>query len=196
MRVAVPWRACRSAVLAALLWLATTSSADAQSVTDGPRPLDPAVVAVIDYQRLMRESAAAVSIRAQVESRRDGYEAQLLAERERLAEADRALDQERDKLSTEAYRDKRRAFEGEVAALQRLVQERRSELDEASGAAFQKVRDAVVEIIGDLGNAYEFNVVLPRSQVLVFAPEIDLTAEVMAALNARLPDVRIHALED
>ena len=158
--------------------------------------MDPAVVAVIDYQRLLRESEAARSIRAQVEDQRRAYEAEVEAERRRLAEADKALNARKDELPPDVYRQRRRAFEADVAEVQRLVQERRRQLDGASSAAFQRIRDTVVQIIDALSDRYRFNLVLPRSDVLVFAPEIDLTGEVMAELNERLPRVRIPEFED
>lgn len=190
------WRRTVARCALALLVVGATAQT-VQAQRQGPiAPLAPAVVAVIDYQRLLRESEAALSIRAQVEARRDRYEAELGAERERLEAADRALNLQRDRLDVEAYRERRRAFEADVATVQRLVQERRRELDQASGAAFQEIRDAVVTIIGELGDVYRFNVVLPRSDVLVFAPEVDLTEQVMAALNRRLPEVPIPAFEE
>lgn len=171
------------------------SSAPAQDEAGGP-PLDPAVIAVIDYQKLLRESDAAQSIRAQVEARRDVFERELAAERERLEAEDRRLNAARPQLTPEAYRDRRRVFEADVADVQRLVQRRRRELDSASGQAFQEIRDTVVDIIDDLSQIYRFNVVLPRSDVLVFAPELDLTPDVMAELDARLPEVPIPAFEE
>mgnify|MGYP006278112073 FL=1 len=183
-------------LLALVVVLAFAGAARAQETGGAEAPLAPAVVAVIDYQRLLRESDAAQSIRAQVEERREAYQAEVEAERQRLAEADRRLNEARDELAPDAYRDRRRAFEEDVAGVQRLVQERRRELDEASSAAFQRIRDTVVQIIDALSEQYQFNLVLPRSEVLVFAPEIDLTAEVMAELNQRLPRVDIPAFED
>lgn len=181
--------------LVGLLVAAAPSSPRAQDRT-ASQPLAPAVVAVIDYQRLLRESEAAQSIRAKVEARRDVYERELAAERQRLEAEDRRLNAERAEVAPEAYRELRRAFEADVADVQRLVQQRRRELDSASGEAFQQIRDAVVDIIDDLSETYRFNVVLPRSDVLVFAPELDLTPVVMAELNARLPEVPIPAFEE
>ncbi len=179
------------------LGLVSTLASPLVAQSAGPAaPLAPAVIAVVDYQRLMRESEAALSIRDQVEARRDRYEAELADERARLEAADRALNETRPDLAVEAYREKRQAFEADVAEVQRLVQERRRELDEASGMAFQQVRDAVVEIIADLGEGYRFNIVLSRSDVLVFTPEVDLTTVVLEALNTRLAEVTIPEFED
>ena len=50
-------------------------------------------------------------------------------EEQRLHEADKAFAKQRSVLTPEAFAEKRRAFEQEVAEVQRLVQERRRELD-------------------------------------------------------------------
>ncbi|TVQ33938.1 MAG: OmpH family outer membrane protein [Geminicoccaceae bacterium] len=163
---------------------------------EAERPLPPAVVAIVDYQRLLRDSLAAQSIRRQVEDLRLRFEDEIARERERLERADAELGRLRSELGPEAYREQRRAFEADVATVQRLVQERRRMLDVASAEAFQRVRDEVVEVMNDLGDVYAFNVVLPRSDVLVFTPDLDLTAEIMAALDQRLPIVAIMRHED
>lgn len=180
-RLALPWMLC----------LVVGLCAPPSVAVDGPPPLPPAVVAIVDYQRVLRDSLASQSIRRQVEDLRVRFEQEIGEQRERLEAADSALNDERTSLSAEAYRDRRREFEGEVATVQRLVQERRRTLDEASAEAFQRVRDEIVDVMNDLGDVYAFNVVLPRSDVLVFTPDIDLTAEVMTALDERLPIVPI-----
>ena len=158
---------------------------------DAPRPLAPAVLAVVDYQRILTDSLAAQSIRRQVEDLRLRFEEEIALERDRLEALDRGLNQRRSELGSEQYREQRRTFEADVATVQRMVQERRRRLDAASASAFQRVRDEIVRVLNELGERHAFNVVLPRSDVLVFAPEIDLTAEVMAALDERLPEVAI-----
>ncbi|MEO1091920.1 MAG: OmpH family outer membrane protein [Pseudomonadota bacterium] len=175
------------ALLAALLLLMAGPVVWAQEEETATLP--PAVVAVIDYQRILRDSSAAVSIREGVDERRVVYEDEIAVERTRLEEADRALNVQRPTMELEAYRERRRSFEADVAGVQRLVQERRRELDEASTLAFQAVRDEVVLIIGELGDRYAFNVVLPRSDVLVFSPDLDLTEQVLDILDARLPEI-------
>lgn len=158
-------------------------------------PLPPAVVAVIDYQLVLRESTPALQIREQIEQRRRAYEAEIAAQRERLAEEDRKLKAQRGVLTPQAYRIQREKFEIDVATVQRLFQERRGELDRASSVALQKVRDAVVEAINALRGEFAFNVVLSRADVLVFTPDIDLTGPVLEAVNARLPDIRVEFTE-
>jgi outer membrane protein len=153
--------------------------------------LPTAVAAVINYQRILDEAAAARSIRDQIEVRRKAYQEEIGKEEQRLHEADKEFAKQRSLLTAEAFAEKRREFERQVADVQRLVQERRRELDSASAAALKQVQDALIEVVTSIAEERGFNLVLPSSQVLFFARKIDLTDEVLAKLDERLPDVRV-----
>jgi outer membrane protein len=169
-------------LLAALAW--PLSAARAQQ-------LPPTVAAVIDYQPILREASAARSIREQIEDRRKTYQDEISEEEQRLQEADQAFAKQRSLLTPEALADRRREFEKEVVEVQRLVQERRRELDRASALALDEVKKALIEIVTGIAEARGFNLVLPSSEVLFFARQLDLTDEVLTQLDARLPQVRV-----
>ena len=154
------------------------------------------VAAVIDYQRVLREAAAARSIREQIETRRKAYQEEISREEQRLHEADKAFAKQRSVLTPEAFAEKRRAFEQEVVEVQRMVQERRRALDEVSAQALNEVKKALIEVVTSIADERGFNLVLPSSEVLFFSRRIDLTEEVLAKLDARLPDVRVSQATD
>jgi len=170
----------------AIAWLQPWQHGGAQA-----QKLPPTVAAVIDYQRIMRDAAAAQSIREQIEARRRAYQEEISKEEQRLHEADKAFAEQRSVLSPEAYAEKRRDFEQEVAEVQRLVQERRRELDRTAAAALNEVKQALIEIVTSIAEERGFNLVLSSSEVLFFSRSIDLTEEVLAKLDDRLPDVRL-----
>ena len=154
------------------------------------------VAAVIDYQRVLREAAAARSIREQIEGQRKAYQEEISREEQRLHEADKAFAKQRSVLTPEAFAEKRRAFEQEVVEVQRMVQERRRALDEVSAQALNEVKKALIEVVTSIADERGFNLVLPSSEVLFFSRRIDLTEEVLAKLDARLPDVRVSQATD
>ena len=172
------------ALLAAVLVAARTHEVRAQK-------LPTTVAAVIDYQRILNEAAAARSIREQIDVRRKAYQEEIGKEEQRLHEADREFARQRSLLTPEAFAEKRRDFEREVAEVQRMVQERRRELDSASAIALKQVQDALIEVVTSIAEERGFNLVLPSSEVLFFARKIDLTEEVLTKLNDRLPDVQV-----
>lgn len=176
-------------LLALALWLA---GASAPLLAQSPaQSLPPATAAVIDYQRVMREAKAAQSIRNQVEARRARYQEEIAAEEQRLLEADRELARQRGILAADAFAERRKAFEEDVARVQRFVQERRQQLDDVSAMALGEVRESVIQVVGELAERLGFNLVLPSAGVLLFSPQIEITDEVLDELNAALPDVRV-----
>jgi outer membrane protein len=154
------------------------------------------VAAVIDYQRILRDAAAARSIRDQIEARRKGYQEEISKDEQRLHEIDKEFAKQRSVLSPEAFADKRRQFEQDVAEVQRKVQERRRELDRLSAAALNEVKQALIAIVTSIAEERGFNLVLPSSEVLFFGRSLDLTEEVLAQLDARLPQVQLSALTE
>lgn len=173
-------------LLAALLAAAAGIPAQAQD------KLPAAVAVVVDYQRILRDAKAARAIREQVEARRQLYQEQIAKEEQRLHEADKELARQRSLLTPEAFADKQQAFERQVAEVQRMVQERRRQLDQVGAVALNEVRTAMVGIIGRMSDAKGFNLVLPTSTVLLFSPRIDLTQEVLAQLDRELPTVKVQ----
>jgi len=153
--------------------------------------LPTAVAAVIDYQRILKEAKAARSIREQIDARRKAYQEEISKEEQRLREADQAFAKQSSIMSPEARAEKRREFEKEVVEVQRLVQERRSELDRASSMALNEVKKVLIEIVTGMAEERGFNIVLPSSEVLFFSRQIDLTEQVLAELDARLPHVEV-----
>jgi Skp family chaperone for outer membrane proteins len=177
-----------------LLFLAAAAAAFGfvlEPATDTARAqqLPPTVAAVIDYERILRDAAAARSIQAQIETRRQAYQIEISKEEQRLHEADKEFARQRSLLTPEAFAEKRRAFEEDVSEVQRLVQQRRRELDRLAETARNEVDTALTEILTGIVEERGINLVLPSSRVLFYARKIDLTEEVLAKLDARLPDV-------
>lgn len=178
------WRPLLAAACAALAALTPVGAVAAQT-------LPPATAAVIDYQRVFKDAKAARAIGDQVDARRRLYQEEIAGEEQRLHEVDKGLAQQRGILAPEVYAERRREFERQVAEVQRKVQERRRQLDRAKAVALNEIRSAMIEIVGELADVRGFNLVLPTSGVLLFAPQIDLTGEVIARLDAKLPNVKV-----
>ena len=155
------------------------------------QPLPPVVAAIIDYNKVMRESKAAKGIRDQIEARRKSYQDQIAKEEQKLDGVQKELAKQRGVLSTEAFGKKRDDFQKQVLGVQRMVQERRRQLDQVSAAAYNQVKSAMVQIATDLSTVRGFNVVLPSSTVLLYSPQIDLTDEVIRRVDAKLPSVKV-----
>jgi Skp family chaperone for outer membrane proteins len=83
------------------------------------------VAAVIDYQRILLESAASKSIAEQMDIRRKAFQDEIGKEEQRLHEARKALGKQRSILSDEAFETKQGEFEKEYANVRQLASDRR-----------------------------------------------------------------------
>ena len=178
------------AVLIAMLTLsAIVAGASAQEIPT-------ARIAVVDYQRLLRDSSAAIDIRAQIERQRMAYQEQITAQEQELRIANDELTRQRTILSPEAFALKRREFEESVAEAQKFAQTRKRELDQAYDYGIRRVREAVAEIIAELAKERGFNLVFTRQQILYVEPALNISDEIILRLNERFPKVAVPLSEN
>lgn len=155
------------------------------------KKIEPVSIAVVDAQLIMRQSDAAKMIREQVEARRKIYEKEYQQREAEVREAEKALPQQRAILANDVFQARLREHQEKVASLQRDGQSMKRQLDQAFGRANGKVRDAMIEIVAEVAKEAGVGLVLEQNQTFLGDRKIDLTEEVMARLNQRLPKVEV-----
>lgn len=163
----------------------------AVAVPAAAQQIPAATVAVVDFQRILRESTAAVSIRAQIEKQRAAYQQKITAQEQDLRQANEELSRQRTILSAEAFAQKRTDFDARVSDVQRQVQARKRQLEEASALGLKEVEKALAVIIADLAKTRGFNMVLARRQIMFADRALNISDEVLTRLNERLPNVKV-----
>lgn len=155
--------------------------------------LPAAVIAVLDSQKVWRESKAAGSARQQLDQFRGQFQQEIQREEERLRNEEQELGRQRAILAPDAFENRRRDFEKKVQDLQRRVQERQRGLEQSFNNARNEINKTVVAVINDLQKDKGFTVVIDRAQVSFSADNLDITPDVLRALDQRLPQVRVQA---
>jgi outer membrane protein len=179
-----------SALLAATLVL-TSPAAIAQDKSKEPSRAVPnvtampsPVVAVIDFQYVVKESAAGKSVRTQVDERQSAFQAEI-----------KPLQQELEKVRAELGNRIDRVNE-----LQRIIQERKRQLDEMFNDGMRQVDLALVDVLKELAEERGINLILNagrgRGLVLFAENQIVITEEALRRLDARLPKVELTKPED
>ena len=153
--------------------------------------LAPAVIAFIDYQKILRDAVAAKSIRQQIQAFRNNFQSELATSEQALRNEEQELKRQRALLSAEVFDAKRRAFEENVARAQRTVQDRNRMLDRSYTQAMNQVSVMVRKIVADMSGALGFNYVVERSQIMFAKRDFNITAQVLEQLNAKLPTVQV-----
>lgn len=147
---------------------------------------------VIDIKKVLEESTAAKGIRQQIKQESEVYQQDITKKEEKIRATSKKLNEQKSLLSQDAFEEQRNKFQGEVVAVQRDVQKKRSVLDNAYGTAMQKVQDIVLSIIKEMSQQRKFNVVMAKSELVYADNTLDITNEVVGELNKRLPKVQIE----
>jgi|tagenome__1003787_1003787.scaffolds.fasta_scaffold20324486_2 outer membrane protein len=149
------------------------------------------VVAVVDVQFILQEAAASKSIQKQLEAQRDTYQNEISRQEDRLRAVEQELNRQRSALPPDAFGQKRREFEQQVADVQRTVQARKRVLDQAFNDSMAKVRDAVLQIVTEVAGEQKATLVLAKQQVVLAEKSLDLTSAVLDRVNSKLPTVPV-----
>lgn len=148
-------------------------------------------IAVINVQQVMNESTAAKSMRDQLENKQKEFQKLISKQEKALQEDDKELSKKRSVLSKEAFEKKLREFQIKATDLQKDVQSKKAILEMASARALGQIQKTTTEIISDLAKEKSFTVALPTSQILYADSSLDISEDVLARLNKKLPTLTV-----
>lgn len=148
-------------------------------------------IAVVDVQKIMRDSSAAKSIRSQLESKQKAFQAEIKKKEEEMQAQEKSLAGQRATLSPEAFEKKVNEFRTKATKMQKDVQAKKSSLDSGFEKSLNDIQQVVNQVITDLAKEKSFNLAIPSGQLLYAEPGMDITAEVLSRLNSKLPKVTV-----
>lgn len=158
------------------------------STAQGQAPLN---IGILDLAAIRKHSVAIKDIRAQVEKYRKGFQAEIKKEEDALQVANQDLAKKRTLLGPEAFAKERRQFEQKVVGVQKLVRQRKAELDRAFSKAMLIVEDKMNTIMSEVATKRGARVVLRRQHTVLSDRSLDMTQEVLKRLNAELKTVPV-----
>ena len=179
---------CRCIALASIVAIAGIAAISVGAPALAQQAKAP-MLAIIDVQKVLRESVAVKSLTADIETERKKYQEELRTKEDSLRAADQELAQQRTILSTEAYAQKRQELEQQVGNLQRQVQERKKGLDQLFGQGVSQVQNELANVAKEIAEERGLDLILSRATVVIVKPEFDLSNEALKRLNARLTTV-------
>lgn len=175
------WRGAVSLIFCALLWAAATP---AKAQDDGSL-----TIAIIDMQRILRDSLAVQTMQKEIDQLRDLYQAELRKKEEEIRQSDQELLRQRSVLTADVYAKKRQELEREVAGVQQEIREQRRGLDALFGQGMSQVRLELVDIVKEIATERGADLVLAKANVVLVRPDLEITTEALERLNERLESV-------
>jgi Skp family chaperone for outer membrane proteins len=160
-----------------------------------PAPLPAAQnisVMVVDVQALLQNSKAAKMVRGQMEQKRNEYTKEISRSEEALRVERDALQRQQGSLSADALNKKAREFQQKVQDLDRDVQSKRAALEKTNNEALTKIQQTMLKIIADIARQRKANLVLQRTDLVLFDQAFDVTDQVMQKLDEEMPVLTVN----
>lgn len=148
-------------------------------------------IGVLNFQSLMSDSKAAKSIQKQLEDKRKAFQDEFSKHERELVEKEKELVDKRADMTAEDFAKSRQEFEADVIETRKLVQKRQRSLEVAAQKAVGELRMEVTAIVAKIAEDKEFDLVLSRQNVVLAQEDMDLTKEVLKALDKELKEVKL-----
>ncbi len=148
-------------------------------------------IAVLDVEKIVKESVSMKDIQNKVSKKQDEYQKEVTKKQNALEAEQKKIEGKKNVLSKEALDKEVVAFEKKVEDLKAFVDKRQNSLKKASLDAMGKVNDKIKDIITDISKEKDLDLIVPSAQALYYKDELDISAEVLNRLNKKITKVDV-----
>ncbi len=152
-------------------------------------------IAVIDIEAIRQRAKVVKNIREQIKKYQAAFRDAIQKEEAKLRKANQELERKRTVMSPEAFGEERKKFEENFLNVQRMVQIRKRELDQAQVESMRKVEKKLSEIVTSLAKKNNLNLIFRRNQTVLFAPLFSITKDVLKQIDKEMPTLKVPDLE-
>ncbi len=161
-----------------------TTAALAQKV---PTP----VIAILDTDKVFQESKAWKTAVASVQLRAQKFEKEIYAERDSLKAKEDELRKQKSVLAKDELQRRVGELRRKQIDLGRKAEGMRARLNRSMQSAKAKLGKEIRKTLPEIQKRKKITIVIERSRVLVFDQNLDITKDVIAALNKRVTKINI-----
>lgn len=160
-------------------------TAQAQATSGGQ-----VVIAVIDRERIMTQSTAGKGLRSAVDARRKQVQDDIQKRQDALIKERQQIEQQRASITPQDYQNKLADLNKRGEALRLDVQTKGRSLDESVQKALGTLQDTAFVIVKQIAAQKNISLVLYRDTVAWAPGAVDITNDVVAQMNTKLPSVK------
>lgn len=148
-------------------------------------------IAVVDIHKILSESKAAKSVKAQVKSKREGFVKEVKSAEDALRKDQKKLEEAKDKVSKEELMKQFRSFEKKRLDARKKLQEKQKGLDQAYNKAMADLSKSIFGVCQKIADEGKIDLVITKDNIIVGNKALDITAEVLENLNKILPKLAL-----
>jgi len=151
-------------------------------------------IAVVDMQKIVGQSLAAVKVREFIENKKQEFSTELKNEEDELKKYKKTLQTQRSIMPPDEFAVLESNFRKRVERLQQMVAERNQLLEEILSKSVQVIQLEAIKIITEIGKEKGLALTLDTSSVVIAANSINISSSVIELLNINLPKVDMGAI--
>jgi outer membrane protein len=170
----------------------TVSVLDLEAASAQQQSPDSVVVGVVDVDRVMQESKAGKSIKAQVAQQKNAFQAEVDRQQKLFDDAKAKLLAQRGTLKDDEFKKKADDLNKQGDQIQNNLAQRQRQLEQSLAKVRDQVEQAMELVTQDVAKAHGMTLVVNRAVVLVYNTNYDVTKEVIQKLDAKLPSVKLQ----
>lgn len=148
----------------------------------------PSPILTVDQEALFSRSAYGARLTAELEAAGEALRAESRQKDAELAEEERLLTERRSDMDPEAFRELAIAFDAKAVQMRAAQEEKLRELTRRRDEARQQFYRAVVPVLADLVQERGAVAILDSSAILISAQSIDITSEAIRRIDEKLGD--------
>lgn len=156
----------------------------------GKKP--PLSIAVVDVNKLLRESKAMKGVRDQAEKIEKDFKADYLDEAKRLQAEEQELRKKQPVLTGREFEQQRQDLASKFVNLRRKREAQSRLLQESFQNSLQRFREEIVIVVKALAVEDGYTIVLNAATAIHVTPQYDVTDTVLARLDKRLPTLKFE----
>lgn len=167
--------------------------AAAPAASPGYPMLTAPTVAVVDFQRVLQDSAAGRSIMSQLDTERRKFRDEYTRMEEELKTGENELKRKLAVMAPDQANAERDGLQRKQAEYQRILQEKQESIQKAGNEAGLVVNDNITGIVEQYALERHIGLVVRKDAVIsMIDKNMDITDDIIQRLNAKLPSVTVN----
>lgn len=150
-----------------------------------PAFADTVKIGFVDLNRALRELPEARKAAAQINREVDAKQKDIDAKRRKIEAFQQALEKDFAKLTPTQRQEREAELQSMIIDLQKYQRDAQDSVNFQRNQVLKKLQDQLVQVVGTIGRAGHYTVILNDKSVLYVNGAVDVTDQVVAALKAR-----------
>ena len=151
------------------------------------------VIAVLDTEKVFRESKAGANAIMTIRGRAKDFEKQIYTERDQLKVKEDELIRQKSVLAKEELQRRGLELQRQKSSLRLKAESMRANLNRGMEAAKVKLTREIRRILPDIQKSRGITIVIDRQRVLTFNQDLDITDAVIAELDKKVTKIDLES---